>query len=117
MIANFDAHIATDVCLVLCWQEKLLAMLLFCIEQMAIGWKILLSTPNIKKGLGTALIEAVEAVIRPRADHYQLYTNILMRSNARWYFSLGLNKQKSLWKMAFTALFQKTIAIDRYINK
>ena len=49
MIANFDAHIATDVCLVLSLAGKLLAMLLFCIEQMAIGWKILLSTPNIKK--------------------------------------------------------------------
>lgn len=64
-----------------------------------------------KKGLGTALIEAVEAVIRPRADHYHLYINILMRSNARWYFSLGFKQTKEAAEDGFHRLyFKKTLS-------
>ena len=70
-----------------------------------------------KKGLGTALIEAVEAVIRPRADHYQLYTNIVMQSKARWYLSLGFKQTKEAVEDGFHRLyFKKTLSqyIDKY---
>ena len=106
MIANLDAHIAKDVCLVL-WLAGKIAGYTVILHKTDGYWleNIAVHTEHQKKGLGTALIEAVEAVIRPRADHYQLYTNILMRSNARWYFSLGFKQTKEAVENGFHRLY------------
>ena len=108
MIADFDAHIAKDVCLVL-WLAGKIAGYAIILHRADGYWleNIAVHPEHQKKGLGTALIEAVEAVIRPRADHYQLYTNILMRSNARWYFSLGFKQTKEAVEDGFYRLYFK----------
>ena len=108
MIANFDAHIAKDVCLVL-WLAGKIAGYAVILHRADGYWleNIAVHPEHHKKGLGTALIEAVEAVIRPRADHYQLYTNILMRSNARWYLSLGFKQTKESVEDGFHRLYFK----------
>ena len=90
MIADFDAHIAKDVCLVL-WLAGKIAGYVVILHRADGYWleNIAVHPEHHKKGLGTALIEAVEAIIRPRADHYQLYTNIVMADIISWYERAG----------------------------
>ncbi|MGB1554115.1 MAG: GNAT family N-acetyltransferase [Candidatus Puniceispirillaceae bacterium] len=112
MIADFDTHIAKDVCLVL-WLAGKIAGYAVILHRADGYWleNIAVHPEHHKKGLGTALIEAVEAIIRPRADHYQLYTNIVMQSNARWYLSLGFKQTKEAMEDGFHRLyFKKTLS-------
>ena len=112
MVADFDAHIAKDICLVL-WLAEKIAGYAIILDRADGYWleNIAVHPEHHKKGLGTALIEAVEAVIRPRADHYQLYTNIVMQSNARWYLSLGFKQTKEAMEDGFHRLyFKKTLS-------
>jgi GNAT superfamily N-acetyltransferase len=112
MVADFDAHIAKDICLVL-WLAGKIAGYAIILDRADGYWleNIAVHPEHHKKGLGTALIEAVEAVIRPRADHYQLYTNIVMQSNARWYLSLGFKQTKEAMEDGFHRLyFKKTLS-------
>jgi len=111
-VADFDAHIAKDICLVL-WLAGKIAGYAIVLDSADGYWleNIAVHPEHHKKGLGTALIEAVEAVIRPRADHYQLYTNIVMLSNARWYLSLGFKQTKEAVEDGFHRLyFKKTLS-------
>ena len=109
IIADFDAHIAKDVCLVL-WPAGKIAGYAVILHRADGYWleNIAVHPEHHKKGLGTALIKAVEAIIRPRADHYQLYTNIVMQSNARWYLSLGSKQTKEAVEDGFHRLYFKT---------
>ena len=112
MVADFDAHIAKDICLVL-WLAGKIAGYAIILDRADGYWleNFAVHPEHHKKGLGTALIEAVEAVIRPRADHYQLYTNIVMLSNARWYLSLGFKQTKEAVEDGFHRLyFKKTLS-------
>lgn len=112
MVADFDAHIAKDICLVL-WLAGKITGYAIILDRADGYWleNIAVHPEHHKKGLGTALIEAVEAVIRPRADHYQLYTNIVMLSNARWYLSLGFKQTKEAVEDGFHRLyFKKTLS-------
>ena len=112
MIADFDTHIAKDVCLVL-WLAGKIAGYAVILHRADGYWleNIAVYPEHHKKGLGTALIEAVEAIIRPRADHYQLYTNIVMQSNTRWYLSLGFKQTKEAMEDGFHRLyFKKTLS-------
>ncbi len=112
MVADFDAHIAKDICLVL-WLAGKIAGYAIILDRADGYWleNIAVHPEHHKKGLGTALIEAVEAVLRPRADHYQLYTNIVMQSNARWYLSLGFKQTKEVMEDGFHRLyFKKTLS-------
>ena len=112
MVADFDAHIAKDICLVL-WLAGKIAGYAIILDRGDGFWleNIAVHPEHHKKGLGTALMEAVEAVIRPRADHYQLYTNIVMQSNARWYLSLGFKQTKEAIEDGFHRLyFKKTLS-------
>ena len=112
MVADFDAHIVKDICLVL-WLEGKIAGYAIILDRADGYWleNIAVHPEHHKKGLGTALIEAVEAVIRPRADHYKLYTNIVMQSNARWYLSLGFKQTKEAMEDGFHRLyFKKTLS-------
>ena len=108
MVADFDAHIAKDICLVL-WLAGKIAGYAIILDRADGYWleNIAVHPEHHKKGLGTALIEAVEAFIRPRADHYQLYTNIVMQSNARWYLSLGFKQTKEAIEDGFHRLYLK----------
>ena len=70
MVADFDAHIGKDICLVL-WLAGKIAGYAIILDRAEGYWleNIAVHPEHHKKGLGTALIEAVEAVICPRADH------------------------------------------------
>ncbi len=118
MVADFDAHIAQDICLVL-WLAGEVAGYAIILDRADGYWleNIAVHPAHHKKGLGTALIEAVEAFIRPKAGHYQLYTNIVMQRNARWYLALGFALTKQAMEDGFHRLyFKKTLSqeIDEY---
>lgn len=44
------------------------------------------------RGLGAALLAAVEARLAPKATYYRLYTNAVMEKNILWYPRLGFTE-------------------------
>ncbi len=94
--ADYRCHIQQDRVLVLFQGEQICgyAILLqqdgqFWLDNIAID-------PDVQsKGYGRMLIEAIEEIIRPQADFYQLYTNIVMDQNIKWYQRLGFVQTKT----------------------
>ena len=93
MVADFARHLAEDTVFV---AEVGGAVAGYAIVVVKDGeyWleNIAVAPAQSGRGVGSALVNHVEAWISGRADMYRLYTNVKMERNIAWYRRLGLEE-------------------------
>ena len=90
MAADYAYHIAHDTLItVMC--DDVTTGFAIIIEKADGFWleTIAIADGYRGQGIGSALLQEVEAYIVTQASRYQLYTNAVMRRNKQWYLSLG----------------------------
>lgn len=110
MLADFDAHIAKDICFMLWIQDSAYGYAI--IREKSDGFwleNIAVHPDQQGNGLGNALVQAVEEFLSQHTHRYQLYTNIVMRGNIRWYRRLGFTQTKEAAEDGFHRLYFEKI--------
>ena len=92
MVADFDHHLRNDIVFVAVTKP----------ENIVVGYAVLMrkddsvwlesiavATAHIGQGIGTSLINHIEDHLSGCTTSYQLYTNVKMVRNMRWYERLG----------------------------
>ena len=92
MVADFDHHLRNDTVFVAVIQPANPVVGYAVLTEKVDGvWleNIAVATTSGGRGIGTALINHVEAYLSGRTASYQLYTNVKMARNIGWYERLG----------------------------
>ena len=112
MLADFDTHIAEDICFML-WIQGRACGYAIILEKSDGFWleNIAVHPDQQGNGFGNLLLQAVEDFLSRHTDRYQLYTNIVIRENVHWYKWRGFNQTKGAVDERFHRLyFQKMLS-------
>ena len=110
MRADFDAHIAEDICSMILEQGRACGYAII-LEKSDGYWlaNIAIHPDQQGNGFGNALLQAVEAFLSRHTTRYQLYTNIVMRENISWYRRRGFTQTKQATEEGFHRLYFEKI--------
>ena len=105
-LANFDSHIAEDICFMF-WIQGRACDYAIIIEKPDGFWleNIAVHPDQQGNGFGNFLLQAVEGFLSRHTDRYQLYTNIVMRENVHWYKRRGFTQTKEAVEDGFHRLY------------
>ena len=112
MTADYNKHLAQDVCFVAFDARQVLAFAIL-IEKSDGWWLETIATDPKHQGggAGTALIAYIEAFLAPRTDLYRLYTNVAMTAAYAWYGRQGFTEKHRSTQDGFSRIFMvKTLS-------
>jgi ribosomal protein S18 acetylase RimI-like enzyme len=115
MVADFEAHVDEDWAIVFDRNGLLLGYAILLIDdQRVLLDNIAVDASAQRQGIGTALVNRIERhVIEIGRRCYDLYTNVVMTENIRWYEKLGFVETKRLKEKGFRRVYmQKTLGTD-----
>ena len=95
MLADYAGHLASDTVLVAETASDKQVVGFAVVMQKSTGYwleNIAVADGWRGHGIGGGLLAAVEAFLAGKTDHYQLYTNAVMRENLVWYQRLGFEE-------------------------
>ena len=93
MVADYEQHLREDIIFTVKISQKVVGFAI--IQQKDDGYwlETIAFLPDYSgQGLGSTLIQKIEAYLCPLATHYQLYTNEVMRDAQNWYVKLGFQE-------------------------
>ena len=93
MTADYQYHLDNDI-IVTAKQDDIIIGFAIIIEKKDGFWleTIAIHPDHSGQGIGTSLMSSIEAHLRPKTDHYQLYTNEVMIRAQSWYKQLGFRE-------------------------
>ena len=93
MTADYQYHLDNDI-IVTAKQDDIIIGFAIVIEKKDGFWleTIAIHPDHSGQGIGTSLMSSIEAYLRPKTDHYQLYTNEVMIRAQSWYKQLGFRE-------------------------
>ena len=93
MTADYQHHLDNDI-IVTAKQDDIIIGFAIVIEKKDGFWleTIAIHPDHSGQGIGTSLMSSIEAHLRPKTDHYQLYTNEVMIRAQSWYKQLGFRE-------------------------
>lgn len=93
MTADYQHHLDNDI-IVTAKQDDIIIGFAIVIEKEDGFWleTIAIHPDHSGQGIGTSLMSSIEAHLRPKTDHYQLYTNEVMIRAQSWYKQLGFRE-------------------------
>lgn len=93
MTADYQHHLDNDI-IVTAKQDDIIIGFAIIIEKKDGFWleTIAIHPDHSGQGIGTSLMSSIEAHLRPKTDHYQLYTNEVMIRAQSWYKQLGFRE-------------------------
>ncbi|MEL0304321.1 MAG: GNAT family N-acetyltransferase [Rhodobiaceae bacterium] len=115
MVADFDHHLRNDTVFVAVIQPANHVVGYAVLTEKVDGvWleNIAVATTSNGRGIGTGLINHVEAYLSGRTASYQLYTNVKMTRNIGWYERLGFVETRRGVENGFERVyFRKALAV------
>ena len=108
MVADFKKHIDDDWVIVF-ERSAVLGYAILLIEETSILLdNIAVDVDAQKEGIGKALMNHVERhVLDLDRSHLDLYTNVLMTENIRWYRRLGFAETKRIEEKGFKRVYMR----------
>ena len=109
MVADFERHIAQDWVIVAERDGELLGYaVLIADEKRALLDNIAVDPATQRSGVGRSLIERVEQAVAARGhSSIELYTNVVMTENVRWYEKLDFVETKRIVEHGFHRIYMK----------
>ena len=93
MVADYEQHLREDIIFTVKISQKVVGFAI--IQQKDDGYwlETIAVLPDYSgQGIGSRLIQKIEAYLLPLTSHYQLYTNEVMREAQNWYVKLGFQQ-------------------------
>lgn len=106
MVADFANHILNDWVIVFEQAVVLGYAVLLVDGQSALLDNIAVDPSTQQQGVGKALINHVEQhLLKLNHQHYDLYTNLVMVENLRWYQKLGFIETRRIEEKGFKRIY------------
>ena len=94
MTADYQYHLDNDI-IVTAKQDDIIIGFAIIIEKKDGFWleTIAIHPDHSGQGIGTSLMSSIDPYLKPKTDHYQLYTNEVMIRAQSWYKQLGFREK------------------------
>lgn len=108
MVADFERHIGEDWVIVFERRAVLGYAILLKPHSTYLLDNIAVDKSAQRQGIGRALIEHIEqCLIKANQEFYDLYTNVIMIENIRWYQKLGFAEIKRVEEKGFKRVYMR----------
>lgn len=115
MVADFERHIDEDWVVVFDRDGSLLGYAILLVDDRRVLLDNIAVDANVQQqGIGAALMDHIERhVIAMGRRCYDLYTNVVMTENIRWYRKLGFVETERVTEKGFSRVYmQKVLGSD-----